>query len=658
MPPRELTSVAHHPSGALQSLPLESSNHKEKGKKRSTKRGSHSWYCELVDYFYHKREEYESFWQAVDHKLRETKWENANHDKEGIDYISNGAANSEVEITVATVMSQRPEIHLKGWTGDITSNMAPIAQIALNNEWWTMPRLVRETRLGVRDSKKYGMGVAMTTYDQVKEESPDETEGAVARASLQPGSAAQADMVRAEAALEEAQQGPEDPDETFEGDSRVIFNQINTRHVPLWDFLIDPDANNPEDARWIGRRIIADLEMVKADPSLKNTDRLTATEWSTVDAKNHKREHEHKSPYKFIELFEVWERQPKGRWNKCLFAKSGKGFLKEPTEDPNWMGHPFSVLRWNEDGVTIFPQSDLMPQWSLMLAEELLTNKALDGHLREQYDLTLVPRGLIDEESFQGIMGNGEVGYWAEYNETGRPDEDIRRKIYRPEVKPRSPETLNFAAMLERTRQKVSGFGNNQFGAANKSDTTATEAAEIAGFARARGSHKFAATEEFVADIAHKRLALMAQWYSKEDMIRLVGDQGAQWPEGEFTRGDIRQGVRVIVMPGSMKPVNDEVRASYLMQMLQAFAQHPALLARLDLNEWATRFARTQGVQDGDTLVSQLSQEDHARLIAQLQAQQGGGGQASPPGVSAPAASSSGVSQNAQGPAGAAGGGR
>jgi len=652
--PRGGRVVSGPSEGAFHSLAIKGGK-PSASKNEQARRGSVEWYRQWIEYFYEKRERVESFWAAVDEKYRNTKWEDSSDDKLTFSNFGLGRVPSETHLTEATVMTSRPEIQIKGFTGKITQELVPTAQQALNNEWYTIPRLVRETRLCVRDCKKYGLAFSMTTYDQVDDTpTPEPGEGK----ELDPTLDAQADVLSEQLAQQEAEMPNPEPLENFEADSRIVYNRANTRHISLWDMLVDPDAKNPEDVRIVGRRIIADLDMVKADKSLTNTRDLKASDISDIDQRHVNDEKKRHSPYRFIELFELWERQPGGRWKKVLLARNGGGFLKPAKEDPSWMGHPFSALRWNEDGKTIFPQSDFLAQWGLMLAEETVANKALDGHLREQYDLTFVPRGMLSEENFQEIMGNGEIGYYVEYDEGAVPgDADLRRKMFRPDVKPRSPETLNFLGMMARQLQQISGNGNNQLGSANKSGTTATEAAEIAGFARVRGSYKFAAVDEFVADIAHRRLAIMAQFYSKADIIRLVGETGQAWPAGQFSRGDVKQGIHVIVVPGSMRPVNDDIRASYLMQLLQAFSQHPVLLARLGLDEWATRFARTQGIQDGDALVAPMSQEDHAKLVAQLAAAQSGGaggggsaaGQGSPPGVSAPATSAGGVTQVAQG---------
>lgn len=640
--------------GAFHSLAIKGGK-PSAGKDAKPRRGTVEWYRQWIEYFYEKRQRVDSFWRAVDEKYRNTRWEDSNDDKLTFSQFGLGRVFSETHLTESTVMTSRPEIQIKGFTGKITEELVPIAQQALNNEWYTIPRLVRETRLCVRDCKKYGLGFMMTTYDQeVENQTPEPGEGSK---ELDPTLDAEADVLSEQLAQQEAEMPTPEPIENFEGDSRIVYNRANSRHIPLWDMLVDPDAKNPEDVRIVGRRIIADLDMVKADKGLTNTRDLTESDISDVDQRYANDEKRRQSPYRFIELFELWERQSGGRWKKVLLARNGGGFLKPAKEDPSWMGHPFSALRWSEDGKTIFPQSDFLSQWGLMLAEETVSNKALDGHLREQYDLTFVPRGMLSEENFQEIMGNGEIGYYVEYDESAVPgDQDLRRKMFRPDVKPRSPETLNFLGMMARQLQQISGNGNNQLGSANKSGTTATEAAEIAGFARVRGSYKFAAVDEFVADIAHRRLAIMAQFYSKADIIRLVGEKGATWPAGTFSRGDVKQGIHVIVVPGSMRPVNDDVKASYLMQLLQGFSQHPAMLARLNVNEWATRFARTQGIQDGDSLVAAMTQEEHAQLVAQIAASQSGGAgggaaaaQGSPPGVSAPATSAGGVTQQAQG---------
>jgi hypothetical protein len=334
-------------------------------------------------------------------------------------------------------------------------------------------------------------------------------------------------------------------------------------------------------------------------------------------------------------LYEIFERRPNGRWRMVVVAPGHPEFLRQ-VDDIYWIGQPYSLCRWNEDGETIFAQSDLLPVWTSYIAEQILTTKVMQGFGRAAMGLTVFDKDLgITKETLEGFT-NPEVGRYlgVENNSPGTP---IASKFFTPPSPSNSPEALNLLGMMERMWQISSGLGPNQFGQALKSGTSASEANEIANIARARASHKFDGFESFVLDVARKRMGLMAQFYNRVRAKRIVGKElGAHWPDSGYSRRDVERGLRLMIHQGSMQPEDDNVRASQLSTVLQILATNPLLASVINVPKAMERLLYAMGFMRGDPIIvrkdAQAVSDD---LIGQTFLQSGGApGQ---PGTSGPA---------------------
>src|SRR3990167_9029947 len=129
------------------------------------------------------------------------------------------------------VFSRRPKFFLEGWHGRITKEEVPALAAMLNNEWYVDYSLVREIKLCIRDCIKTGWGILLTSYDAEfdaktqRDKAIAQAEEAVTNPLLFMAEATQGQM------LPEGLQ-PQEYQETFQGDSRVIMDAINSRRTP------------------------------------------------------------------------------------------------------------------------------------------------------------------------------------------------------------------------------------------------------------------------------------------------------------------------------------------------------------------------------------------------------------------------------------------
>jgi len=544
-----------------------------------------------------------------------------------------------VHTVEAMTFNRRPKLFLKGWNAKVQDDWIPTMEDVLNAEWYDEPSIGREVRICIRDCVKYGWGIAMTTYDAEFPEDYEPEEGDLGVVDQPLMEAAIADA-EADIAVEMAERTPF-PDEvpTFEHDDRVSFDNINTRRVDPRLFMIDPDASCPEDAKWMGRKIIADLHSVKEffrdHPRVSELGPTSRPEDEFPGRTGRNRQDVHQSPYQNITLYEVWEKIVGGGWRRILMPKD-HDFVLSTTENPFHGGCPFHILRWNEDGVTIWSQSDIEPIWSIMLAERITSTKVVDGYTREHEDTYLFDQSVGITEEQMNVVNDPGVAKYIPVTSGGRRLSDL---IYKLPKDTKSPEVLQLLSLYERQFQIGTGLGPNQFSQAMKSGTSATESAEVAGFARARGSHKYGAVEEFVSAIASFRLGLMIQFYDAERIARMAGAEGAAvWTEIKEQLnhpGEIKKGMRVRVQQGSMKPENDEQRLQSLMALLQVSLSNPALSSNVNMPAIFEDISRALGNHRGSRYLITEDAQKMAMAMAAMQLMQQGAG---PNGQGSPAA--------------------
>ena len=576
-------------------------------------RGSPEWYQRLVDYYLSRREPHAAMWDLVEARYL--------HDRRGIrgedesflsDEIRVGRVYSIVHTIESMVFSRRPKFFLEGWHGRITKEEVPALAAMLNNEWYVDYSLVREIKLCIRDCIKTGWGILLTSYDAEfdaktqRDKAIAQAEEAVTNPLLFMAEATQGQMLPEGLQSQEYQ-------ETFQGDSRVIMDAINSRRIDPWMFLIDPDSTGPEDAKWMGRMVWADVEALQADETLDNRKELHPNATGTQTWRDLRSNKDIRNPYDLVLLYEIFERLPGGGWKMVLFAKDHGKFLKQ-VENPFWVGCPYKVLRWNDDGRSPFAQSDILPALSLIEAEEWMLTKVIDGYCREHMDTTFYDKmaGVSMEEL--KAAASPEVGkYVGVTMASGRALRDLILKLPK-DVK--SPEAMNLLSLVDRSILISVGLGPNQFGQALKSATSATESNEIATFARARGGHKYDGFEHFIAGSGSLRLGMSAQFYRDEDgkpdadrVRRIAGDEAADvWKKTRWTPADVRQGLRVRVEPGSMRPIDDDTKASQMIQWASIAGQIPQLAQITDWNEFAIQLYRKMGFQDSQGLIFGLQQ--------------------------------------------------
>jgi hypothetical protein len=611
---------------------LSALSHSGKEQDEPPKKRTPGWYQQLAKLAEDARKPLEKYWRQIEEEYRPKKYEQSNAPKDDYDNIQPGRVYQMVHRTEAQHLGAPPKFKCRGYTAYWDKTRAEALERGLNNEWDQNLALMSEMALGDRSCSKFGLGIWMTTYDATFSNEADEEEAEERRelAMQDPVLAAAAEDVAMEVAKSE-QLGPAPVrNTTFEEDDLVLEDTINTRQIPVWDFLIDPEATKPEDAKWLGRKMVCDLEAVKANPRFKHTRTLQATdmrsqacEGSAMTAGDSPSTFQ---PYEYVTLYEIWERKIGGGWRRITFAKNHPYFL-EVVDEPLWIGHPFTIVRWNEDDQLFYAQSDMLSTESERRAERKMLTKMVEGYSNDQDDITFIDESIFNNEEQIYDATTGEPNRFVKIK-SPPPNAPMSAAFHTIPKQSKSADAIPFLYSIQNSLQQTAGLGANQQAQALKSDTSAREVQEISSTSRMAHSHKDRGWYKAVLEVARKRLGLMAQFYDKSRILRLAGEDAAEaWPEN-WTKGDVQTGLGVFIDYGSMRPRDDTSDFAALLQILNIAGSMPIFMGNTNLVRLQKLLFKMALGTTGESLLMSTDEEsiNNANMMAQGMTMMGSGG--------------------------------
>lgn len=352
-----------------------------------------------------------------------------------------------------------------------------------------------------------------------------------------------------------------------------------------WDCVVfDLDSiDPPHDCGWIAHDVWVNLDDVRKNPRYKNTDKLTAqsrkpTNYSnsTTSADNA----QYKDDEKKACLIEVWDMK-----NQQVFTISEgvDDYIEDPKSWPYEMrGYPFSYLCFNPVNDEPYGMSDVYMFENQVL--ELTKIRAMELDHLKRGNRQFGYNGSLTQEQKESIA----MGV------TGNVVENIDVDKFK---------ALPYAAfqsdgyMIEKFVKEdminISGQSPQERGATQQTSTrTFRELAQIAKGAENRRAEQIDVVEDFITDIANKRIALMQQFADVPYYVRITGKDpqeimqalssrpsasapGAVTNEQgfTFTKEDIQGEYDIEVIPGSTAPMDKNTIVSMILDTLQYLPQ-------------------------------------------------------------------------------------
>lgn len=489
-------------------------------------------------------------------------------------------------------------------------------QDALNALWINDRRLRAHRRLAIRDCIRKGIGMVMTMYegddlDQASREINEEDEARAEMSVNDPVRMAVADELEMAAAKEVAarQTGPEEK-APGQLSGRVRMSRLVTSRVDVRSLIIDPHGTDLDDVRYVGRKVIVNIEDLRRDdrydiPDSWGGGNLENAVSSARSPNDENRSASESSAGQYGVMCEVFVRQPDGTFDLVCIPYDMSVCIRY-APDLLWCGHPYSMLRWDETGDGIYAQSDVDASTDMIQIEQDLMEKAWDGLLR-----------MADDRTYIDSKTNAEETEWKKDDPSSglkvSVDVPLGRSIHdmiykEPQAVKPWADIANVMTMVRSLIESTTGQGPNRQGSPLKSDTSATEATLLENTALRMGGHKSDAAMAWHLDIAYRRLATMVQFMAKMDLpylVHTVGEDAADVVQ-KLKRRDVEAGLGLTIHFAEELPENDQADFARVAQVFQLVMGNPILMAAVNVPEIISRMFRyTFGAEAKDLLATQ-----------------------------------------------------
>lgn len=609
-------------------------------------RGSALWWSNVADAAREmRRKRCEPIWNAI----RALHRNRSGDERGGVKYYPNGGRKVNqvkpsrmyaLERGVQTgVFYKRPKFFVRPYVGHMETMALDWERIA--NALW--PRVVsdKDLRWCVSDSFLYGRSYLLMGFwadDEEERRRYLKRKRLAEKISTDPaGETLAPEQIAALESQPAVKPENEREPEIFTGSSRELARRPFGVRVSPFEIIRDMDAKNFNDLRWLGREILVDIAALRADKTLKNAHKVRPTQALNTEGRVPSASPaafdrpEMPEPYEYALLYEIAEKQPDGTWDVFLLAKDHDWFLRK-RKAPYWMGCPWTTLAWNDDGDSFDPVSDAEYLLPGVIEEQDIRSRVRDHWQRKPNDVTFVTRECLGNNANMAAKSTAEVGsYVPVENPSANQNVPLSHHFFQLQRNANLAEVYQHLNLIQQDFMAVAGLGPNQQLQAMKSETSATEANEVAQASRARGSEKQAAVEDFCAEACHKMLMLVAQYFDGRRMSDFASVETTErWKTKIFDAGDVQDGLGVQVERGSMRPQSSEDRVQLLTFLLNSALTNPAFAAKVNVEEVLNRIAEERGILDGTKLLNENI--NMTEVVMALGAQQlvGGGNKAAP----------------------------
>ena len=505
---------------------------------------------------------YDSLWQRMTDLYRGRQWPKTTATNE--DLIVVNLAFSTVNVIAPSVSVNHPKIVVSA-TQEEDQDRAAFVE-AVVNYLWRHHDFRKPFRRAVKDFLITGhawMKVGWKFVEQERTLSESEREEMLDDAILE------ADAFAVEN-IDMAGDLPTDEEITVnipETTMMVVEDQPFIERVSPFDIYIDPEATCVEDANWICQRIVRPLEEAKKDKRYKASVRKRLQADGILYPMFQNRQIQEQEQYLADEdrvaIYEYYDIEEN---TMSVFSQASEEFLVDPMPMPYAYGQPFVMLRNYDIPDFFYPMGDLESIESLQLELDKTRTQLINA--RKRY----ARKYLYHERSFgpegREALESDQDGRLVPVVDENKPLQEV--VVPMPQT-PLSPEIYNTSAIIEQDINTVSGVSEYARGSMPEIRRTATEASIIADVGNARAADKLAIIEISIGQLARRVIQLMQQFMTGEQMARIAG-KGGQDMFFTYSRDDIIGEFDFTVEGGSTQPINDTIRKTQAVSLLNAMA--------------------------------------------------------------------------------------
>ena len=505
---------------------------------------------------------YDSLWQRMTDLYRGRQWPKTTATNE--DLIVVNLAFSTVNVIAPSVSVNHPKIVVSA-TQEEDQDRAAFVE-AVVNYLWRHHDFRKPFRRAVKDFLITGhawMKVGWKFVEQERTLSDSEREEMLDDAILEADAFAMENAAMAGDLPTDEEITVNIPETTM----MVVEDQPFIERVSPFDIYIDPEATCIEDAQWICQRIVRPLEEAKKDKRYKASVRKRLQADGILYPMFQNRQIQEQEQYLADEdRVAIYEYYDIAENTMSVFSQASEEFLVDPMPMPYAYGQPFVMLRNYDIPDFFYPMGDLESIESLQLELDKTRTQLINA--RKRY----ARKYLYHERSFgpegREALESDQDGRLVPVVDENKPLQEV--VVPMPQT-PLSPEIYNTSAIIEQDINTVSGVSEYARGSMPEIRRTATEASIIADAGNARAADKLAIIEISIGQLARRVIQLMQQFMTGEQMARIAG-KGGQDMFFTYSRDDIIGEFDFTVEGGSTQPINDTIRKTQAVSLLNAMA--------------------------------------------------------------------------------------
>lgn len=552
--------------------------------------------------------------------------------------VRSGLPYAMSKTTEAALVANYPAFITKAMRSD-AKERAKLARMVLKNKWNCDDRQYLLSKW-VLCGRHTGLMISHMVYEG------DWTDVEMKQKERQAKIDARADMTSEEAMLDETAQALVDADmqEIEEGQALigetanhdVAPRNVGVEFVSPFDYVPDPEAKNlVNGVRWEFIRRRARLMDLRANKAYKNTDELRpnmATREGYMRARA-----EVPEAYQMVEYYIGYDYEDpefKEDGGAMIVIVPDQHLILYREKNP-WGRRPIAVGEWNADisdpdsEMSIYPQTDFDSWKDYWKAFQDIMFRAFRQLQKAPYStIVLDETSEMTDEQIIAVLANSGPGVVR----AALGEKPISQVLMELQTKQVSPEYLNYLRFILEMIRIFEGLSANQLGGgALKSETSATEAAEIGNMSRARLDVKDRAVRRFVVATARNYLAAVFAFHEIPEIIEWVGEDVASEIDADKAKLGSLMDISVSIEAGSMAPEGPQQKMAKLQTFLQALALDP-MLQQLQNREWLMDLL-SDLLSDWDTGKEPFLDftDPQAQAFRVLQATTGGAPGGSPP---------------------------
>lgn len=342
------------------------------------------------------------------------------------------------------------------------------------------------------------------------------------------------------------------------------FDDPTLEVVNVYDFFLDPEATDIQNAEWAIHRYYKSLAELEEAGYYKNLKRLKRYVDSKIDkSPEETSRHElafgyrgdHDETVDKIEIWEMWDR------DGLTVMAAGEVVIREQST-PFWHGKkPFISLKDSIVPHEFYGKGEIEPIIKLQHALNTIQNQIIDNRTQVLMNMWKVTGENVDESELI-YRPNGVVHL---SNESEKVD-----PIVPPDLTGNAQKDLS---LVKADIQQALGISDYTKGSESGVNKTATGINLIQEASNARFAHKIQLLEEAIKELGEFVLALYQQYITEAKVIRVVGKKGEEFVK--VIPQEIAGNYDCKPEAGSTTPVDKQREREDIMNLYAIFSPEP-----------------------------------------------------------------------------------